>query len=134
LIERERYGLSVGARTILTFSAAVWPMVPALFALVGPFAALAALPVPLAVPMLSMFIHPYLHLPHREALERAPRPLAFLLRTRYFRAIARHHYLHHSHPGCNFNLLMGGDWLLGTHRRPTAADLRAMAVLDIPTR
>ncbi|WP_165246325.1 hypothetical protein [Paludisphaera soli] len=134
LIQRERYGLSVGLRGFLTYNGAVWPLIPALALGVGPWAALAALPIPLAAPLLSMFIHPYLHLPHREALRRAPRPLAFLLDTAYFRSVARHHYLHHAYPRSNFNLLLGGDRLLGTHRRPTAKDLDAMAALDIPAR
>ncbi|AMV40344.1 hypothetical protein [Planctomyces sp. SH-PL62] len=133
LIERERYGLTVGVRAFLTFGAAVWPLVPGLYWAIGPCAALAALPAPLAAPLLSMFVHPYLHLPHREALRRAPRPVACLLRTSYFRAVARHHYLHHVYPRFNFNLLMGGDWLLRTHRRPSPEDLRAMEAIDVPT-
>ncbi|APW61715.1 hypothetical protein [Paludisphaera borealis] len=133
LIEKERYGLTIHLRGVLTFNAIALPMPPVLFWLCGPIACLSALPVPIAVPLLSMFIHPYLHLPHEDAVRLAPRPLAVLLRTRYCRALARHHYVHHVYQRFNFNLLMGGDWLLGTYRQASPDDLLAMEAIGIPT-
>jgi hypothetical protein len=132
LIEKEHYGLTVGLRSLLTYNVAVLPILPALFWLCGSVACLGALPVLSAAPLLAMFVHSYLHLPYSEALRRCPRPAAFLLGTRYFRAVARHHYLHHVYPRFNFNLLIGGDWLLGTHRRASPDDLRAMDEIGIP--
>jgi hypothetical protein len=131
LIEKEHYGLTVGLRGLLTYNMSVVPIFPVLFWLCGSVACLGAFPVLLAAPLLSMLVHPYLHLPHTEAVHRSSRPVAFLLRTRYFRAVARHHYLHHVYQCCNFNLLLSGDRLLGTHRRASPADLRAMEQIGI---
>ena len=131
-IERERYGLSVGVRGLLTYNATVLPILPALYWLGGPLACAGALPVLLVAPLLSKFVHPYLHLPHVEAVRIAPRPVALLLRTRYFRAVARYHYLHHVYQRSNFNLLIGGDHLLGTYRRAGPDDLRAMEAIGLP--
>jgi hypothetical protein len=132
LIEKERYGLTIGLRGLLSYNVAVLAIVPILYFLCGFVACLGALPVLSAAPLLAMLVHPYLHLSHSEVLRRCPRPMAVLLGTRYFRAVARHHYLHHVYQRCNFNLLMGGDWLLGTHRRASVDDLREMAELGIP--
>jgi len=76
-------------------------------------------------PLLSMFIHPMIHEPDGKA-GRYNRWLGRVMRTRYFRNVCRHHWLHHKYPDCNFNLLLGGDRLLGTHRNPTATDLQDM--------
>ena len=83
-------------------------------------------------PLMSAAIHPWLHVRHEVARARAPRPIAWLLNTRYMRSVARHHFVHHRHLAANFNLLLGGDLLLGVHRRPTAADIDAMHREGIP--
>jgi hypothetical protein len=130
-IKEERYGLSVGLRSLLTFNAPALPMLPVLYWLCGPYACLGAAPPLLSMPLLSMLIHPYLHLSHSDALRLSPRPTAFLLKTRYFRIVARYHYMHHLYPRFNFNLLLGGDWLLGTVRRATSDDRHAMKEVGI---
>jgi hypothetical protein len=132
LIEKERYGLTIGLRGVLTYNVPVLPVLPVLFWSCGSVACLGALPVLFTAPLLSMLVHPYLHMSHREVLRRSPRAVALLLGTRYFRAIARHHYLHHVYQCSNFNLQMGGDWLLGTHRRASPDDLRKMERIGIP--
>ena len=133
LIKKERYGLTICLRGLLTYNVTILPIMLVIFWLCGPVACLGALPMTFAVPLLSMVVHPYLHLPHREAIRRAPRPVAFLLATSYFRAVARHHYIHHVYQCYNFNLLLGGDYLLGTHRRACPDDLHAMETIGIPT-
>jgi hypothetical protein len=60
-----------------------------------------------------------------------PAALHFVFSTRYFRFIARHHWIHHQYPDYNFNLLPGGDFLLGRHRQPVPADLQDMAVAGL---
>jgi hypothetical protein len=60
-----------------------------------------------------------------------PTLLGLLMDSRYIRAVRRHHYLHHKYLDCNFNLLLGGDWLLGVHRSPTPANLDAMSEIGI---
>ena len=48
----------------------------------------------------------------------------WLRRCPGFRAIARHHFLHHRHTDANFGALFPWtDYLLGTAARPTPADL-----------
>jgi hypothetical protein len=133
LIEKERYGLTIHPRGLLTFNAIALPIAPVLYWVCGPIACLSALPAVLAPPLLSMFVHPYLHLPHEEAVRLAPRPLALLLKSRYGRAVARHHYVHHVYQRFNFNLLMGGDRLLGTYLQASPDDLLAMEAIGIPT-
>lgn len=46
--------------------------------------------------------------------------------------MVRHHWLHHKYPAYNFNLLLLGDFLLGTHLSPTERDLKRMAADHIP--
>lgn len=42
-------------------------------------------------------------------------------RHRVFRFLNRHHYLHHAHPGRNFNVVLPlADYVMGTAVRPTA--------------
>ena len=62
-------------------------------------------------PLLSRCFRPYLHMPHQRALRQAPAVTAWLLERRYFRAMARSHFMHHRYMANNFNLLLGGDVL-----------------------
>ncbi len=132
LIWRERYGVTLGLRGLVTYNLTVIPVVPVLYWLVGPWSLAGAAPVLMAAPLLSMIFHQYLHLRHEEAVQVASKPVACLLKTRYFRAVARHHYLHHVYQRYNFNLLMGGDVIWGTHRRASQHDLETMRSLGIP--
>ena len=130
---RHDYGLRVGGPA--EFIRHVGPTLPILLAACGVggawFTVGAALPL-LAMPLASEFVHPYTHMSHERALREAPAMLRPLLATRYFRFIARHHWLHHRYLDCNFNLLPGGDFLLGVHRRPSARDLAEMAAVGLP--
>jgi hypothetical protein len=82
-------------------------------------------------PILSNSVHRYLHMPHAEAVAQAPWFISLLLRTWYFRSMARNHYMHHRYVASNFNLLLGGDILRRKYRRPAPADLVAMEQLGI---
>jgi hypothetical protein len=90
-----------------------------------------ALPMLFLMPFASQFIHPHLHMSTQRAQETAPPILLPLFKTRYFRFIARHHWMHHRYTHCNFNLLPGGDYLLGRHRNPSPADCAEMAALGL---
>ena len=72
-------------------------------------------------PLMSMYLHPLIHLPARQ-LQHLPGISGFLMRTPLLRWIAMHHWLHHKYSDVNFNLLPGGDFLWGTHRRATEKD------------
>lgn len=91
--------------------------------------------VPLvAMPLMSEFVHPLLHLSHDRAVQEAPALLRPLVRSRYFRFAARHHWLHHRHPQVNFNTMLAGDWLLGTAKAPTVDELEEMKALGLCVR
>ncbi len=92
-IRAERYGLTVGLRAFVTYNLTVFPIVPVVVILAGPWATAGALPVLVVTPLLSMLIHPYIHREHEAATREAPAVVAFLLKTRYFQAVSRHHYL-----------------------------------------
>jgi hypothetical protein len=130
-IQEESYGLTIGLRGLVTYNLTVVPIVPIVCILTGPWALAGALPLLTVAPVLAMLIHPYLHRDHEAATREAPALVALLLKTRYFRALSRHHFLHHKYPNCNFNLLLGGDYPLGTHRSPSVEDLSEMAAIGI---
>jgi len=66
--------------------------------------------LPLTFPLLlSKYIHPVLH----EKLEEK----SWVYNNWYVRLIYETHYIHHQDDSKNFNLLWGGDWLLGTYKR-----------------
>lgn len=61
---------------------------------------------------------------HLEMHQPTNRPFA---RWAAFKAVARHHFLHHRYPDKNFNVAFPiGDFICGTIARPTAADWEAM--------
>ena len=128
----QSYGLRVGGPG--EFIRHVGPTLPVLLAACGLggawFTVGAAFPL-LAMPLASEFVHPYAHMSHERAMREAPAILRPLLATRCFRFVARHHWLHHRYLDCNFNLLPGGDFLLGVHRRPSARDLAEMAAIGL---
>lgn len=120
------FGLTIGWVGFFYFNLLTLPLLPIIYLLTGCLAGLAYALMLLIAPSLSRWIHPYLHKDLRDAAEYAPIAIRFLLKTGYFRSVRRHHYLHHKYLDCNFNLLLGGDWLLGVHRCPTPADLNEM--------
>jgi len=51
----------------------------------------------------------------------------FFGKSRLFKQLARHHYLHHRYPAKNFNVfLLIGDYVFGTMAKPTAEDWAEM--------
>ena len=132
LIKREGYGTTLAGIGILQFLLPVMPVAALLYLFFGGYVFAGAM-IPFTVyPMMSKSLHPYLHMRYADALREAPRVLRWFLRTRYCRFIYRHHYLHHRYVVCNYNLIFGGDWLLGVHRRPSPLDLVAIRELGLP--
>ncbi len=95
-----------------------------------PFMLSALLPI-LCAPLLSRYVHPYLHLPKDVAASQASWIVAALLSTPYGKWARIQHYVHHRHPRFNFNLLPGGDYLLRCHRRATASEIRCMQAIGL---
>jgi hypothetical protein len=115
------------------------------FALPGLLSALALsffLPAGMAVgaglalmlpPALSYWVHPYLHRSFDDGQRNAPAFIAFLLRTKYMRAVYRNHFMHHRYDGTsNYNLVLGADILRNRVRPPSQGDVRAMSEVGMP--
>ena len=123
------YGLTISWVGFLNFNLTTFPFLPVIAMTLGLWSALSCFPMLIITPSLSRWIHPYLHASPDIIEKTAPRLVKLLLRTRYFRYVACHHFLHHKYQICNFNLLLGGDWLLGVHQNPSLADLQEMEAL-----
>jgi hypothetical protein len=130
LIRREHYGMSLRGVGIVWFNL---PMVPVLLLIglvCGPWVLVGALPALAGYSCLAMFVHPYLHRPHDAVVGASP-VLRWMLTTGYIRFLRQHHYLHHRYLDCNFNLLLGGDIVLGRYRMPTVQDWDEMCRLGL---
>lgn len=130
-IRRSGYAVRLHGSGGLVFIFPLLPIVPVAALVFNGWVAVgicAALALP---PLFSHYIHEYLHMPHIEAVRKAPVLTAWLLRRRYFRAMARNHYMHHRYVACNFNLVLGADRLRGRYRRPSVDDLAEMARLGL---
>ena len=68
----------------------------------------------------------------KDAQKQASPVMHKILQTRSFRYLARHHWLHHHYEDSNYNLLLGGDIILGYHRKPRLQDLEKMARTGLP--
>jgi hypothetical protein len=67
-------------------------------------------------------LHVEMHIPSNRWWSRQP----------VFRFLNRHHYMHHVHPGRNFNVVLPlADYLLGTVAQPDAAERDAMAAYGL---
>lgn len=131
LIRREQYGLTLRGVGVLWFNLPILPVVPLIGFVCGPWVLLGALPGLAAYSGITIFLHPYLHRPHDEVVKGCPPLLRWMLQTNYVKFLRRYHYLHHRYPDCNFNLLLGGDFLLGRDRHPTAQDWDEMRRLGL---
>lgn len=131
LIRREHYGMSLRGIGIFWYNLPILPSILLIGFVVGPWGIVGALPAVTAYSCLAMFVHPYLHRPHREAVVGGAPLLRWVLKTRYVQFLRRHHYLHHRYGNCNFNLLLGGDVVLGRVRLPTAEDWDEMCRLSL---
>jgi hypothetical protein len=128
LIKDERYNLTLKrASGILPF-AGPFCVGPILIGLVlGPVAFFASLTTAYIPVWLSKFIHPLIHNPHETCTH--SKFIQWLMKTKYMEAVLLNHFLHHQDGSRNYNLLLGGDYLLGLFRRPTASEAKNFAVL-----
>lgn len=131
-IPAQDYGLRVGGPAeFLRYVAPTLPFVALVCWFGGGWFSLGAVVPLIVMPLMSEFIHPLLHLTYDEACEAAPPFLKPLVATRYFRYVACYHWLHHRHLDVNFNLMLGGDYILGRHRAPTRAEFAEMAAIGL---
>lgn len=131
-IIQEGYGRTINLSSALYFLVPLLPFIIPVCAFAPP-AFTAGFAIPVAIyPLMSMVIHPYLHMRHDDAVQEAPWWLRMILTSAYMRCVWRHHWLHHRYPRHNFNLLLGGDLLRGVHKTPSASDLEAMRKIGMP--
>lgn len=132
IIKKSNYATKLHGSGSLVFVAPLLPAVP-LFGFTlgiwGFLGAVAALSLP---PLFSNYIHQYLHMPHKQAIEQAPPFIAWLLKTEYFKAVARNHFMHHRYMVSNFNLVLGGDIIRGVNRKPSEKDIQRMLDVGLP--
>jgi hypothetical protein len=95
------YGVSLAKSASLMAAA---PVVVALACVMGISvpATIAFLIPAAAVPAMSKWVHPYLHMTKEEAMEKAGPVMKHLLQTRYVENISRLHYGHHKGRGGNY--------------------------------
>ena len=148
IIRKSHYAIKLQGTGVLVFILPFIPVIALLFTISPPMFAGAFSVATTLSPLLNNFIHPYLHMPHEEAIRRAPKGIVLFLKTSYFRKMIRHHYVHHKYVACNFNLLLGGDWLRQSFRNffsrreaapkhrvnrlPSATDEEEMRKLGLP--
>lgn len=122
LVFRERYNLTlVGIQGTLPFALPFTAGPLIIGSLFGWQAALGSLLTSFTPVLMSKFIHPLVHEPRNVS---TAGPIArTIARSRYMHRIVANHYLHHVHLDFNFNLLLGGDHLVGLYRKPTEKEL-----------
>jgi hypothetical protein len=132
IISDSQYAIKLHGSGSLVFVAPLVPVAIFIWGFFGIWAAIGSGFALLLPPLFSNFIHPYLHMSHLKAVEQAPVFISWLLKTRYFREVARSHYMHHRYVVSNYNLVLGGDILRGLHRKPEKKDIEAMRELGLP--
>jgi len=125
-IIKSRYAVKLQGTGIITFTLPLVPFIALMYALFDSSFAVGFTITSMLPPLLSNYIHPFLHMPYNDALAKAPLITRQLLKTRYFRHMIRHHYLHHRYMACNFNLLLGGDRLRQGFRDLLSEERQAM--------
>ncbi|WP_394821614.1 hypothetical protein [Pendulispora albinea] len=126
IVMKSNYAVKLHGTGAFVFIAPLVPVLPVIYLLFGPWGLFGGFLTMSWPPLFSNYFHPYLHMPHDTAIAKAPRLISLLLRTRYGRAMARNHFMHHRYMNSNFNLMLGGDVLRGVARRPDQKDTLEM--------
>jgi hypothetical protein len=101
-----------------------------MFLFVDGWVTLGAIPCSCFLPFfMSRYLHPISHNGDEDA--RRPVLFRYLLRTKYIREVIRYHFIHHAHGSCNYNLILGADYLLGWRKKASAADYQQMEKIGI---
>jgi hypothetical protein len=132
-ILQSKYGTILGSRpkAYLRFIAPTLPIFSSVCYLGGAWFSIGAIVPLFGWVMLAQCIHPYLHMRRDDVIERGSFAIRALAQTGYFKYLARHHWLHHRYESCNYNLLLGGDHLLGVQRGASAEDLDEMRAIGL---
>lgn len=118
LIFSEQYNLTLkGISGILPFALPFTFGPILIFFSFGKVAFFASLVTAYTPVLMSKYIHPLVHVPL--GLVDTPWIAKKISRTTYMKKILQNHFLHHKYLDTNFNLLLGGDKILGLYRQPT---------------
>lgn len=132
-IHKHDYGNTLRGFSVVRFVLPTAPAIPAVWLLFDPWVALGSMaPILVVYPLMSRWFHPLFHLPHEVAVRRSSAVTRWLLGTKYMTASRRNHFIHHRHPSYNYNLLLGGDWLLGRYRSASEEERDEMRQIGIP--
>lgn len=132
LIADSAYGVGLGAQGVIKYMIVLALPLPLFYWLFNPyiFAGIlvtAWLPIPM-----SRWLHHYVHISREEMSRTSPRWLQWLMNTRYMRAVAVNHFIHHKYGGKNnFNLVLGADVLRRVSRKATPADYKEMREIGL---
>jgi hypothetical protein len=127
MIKDEEYGVTLKGFGVLMFVLPVTPAVPILYLLFGFWVTLGAMfPMFIVYPLMSKWIHRMIHMRDDDVLHKCSKLEIWIMNTRYIRRVIQGHFLHHEYVLCNFNLLLGGDYLRHYHREPSEKDLAKM--------
>ena len=106
IIKKSQYAVKLHGSGSLVFIAPLLPVAILFPLLLGVDATIGAIIALLCPPLLSNYIHPYLHMPHKQAVAESPFIISWLLKKSYFKAMARNHFMHHKYVASNFNQLL----------------------------
>ena len=116
---RDRYGLSIsGFWGNAVFMAIPISIAISIFSLLAIKHVWFAILIAIVPMVLSKYLHPFLH-EENPISKSTSTIMKHFLNSRYFLYIQLYHYIHHRYPLCNFNLMLGGDYLLGVARTLT---------------
>lgn len=111
IIRDSQYAMTLHGSGALSFMAPFVPLAVLASVFGGAAFGLGFFILSCASPWLNTYIHPYLHMPQRQALRSASPLMRLFLKSGYYRRLVAYHYMHHKYVACNFNLLFGGDWM-----------------------
>jgi hypothetical protein len=89
LIRREHYGMTLRGIGIVWYNLPILSCIFLIGLVVGPWGLLGALPAVAAYSCLAMFVHPYLHRPHGEAMASGSLVLQWVFKTGYVQFLRR---------------------------------------------
>ncbi len=131
LIIKEDYGTTLVLSGTFNYLFPIFPFFAVLAFFLPAMMVIGMLLTVFLSPLASAFLHPYTHMKYNDGLNQAGFLMRCLLRTTYIKGVLKNHYLHHKYTYCNYNLILGGDILLGFTRKPGENDLVEMRELGL---
>jgi hypothetical protein len=93
----------------------------------------AAIPMYFLAYIMSRYIHPYSHMKYEDVFRKSSGFLGILIKTRYAQKVIRYHFLHHENNRCNYNLILGFDFLVGWAKNENNLEKEKMKSIGVKT-